>query len=75
MPGVHAHFGIPSGKHISNNYGPYFNRFDFVVISSYVELPWYDAEGEIISINDLLYLWEIIDIISLLYKKGKIKWV
>ena len=31
---------ITSGKQISNNYVPYFNRIDFVVIPSYVEIPW-----------------------------------
>ena len=28
-----------SGKEISNNYAPWFNRINFAVIPSYVELP------------------------------------
>ena len=33
-----------SGKQMSNNYAPCFNRIDFVVIPSYKELPCYSLE-------------------------------
>ena len=32
-----------SGKQVSNNYAPCFNRINFVVIPSYIELPWYQG--------------------------------
>ena len=28
---------------MSNNYAPYFKRFNFVVIPSYIELSWFNA--------------------------------
>ena len=38
MCGVDILFKITSGKQMSNNYAPHFNRINFVVISSYIEL-------------------------------------
>ena len=38
--GVHAIFSITSGNQMSNYYVLFFNIMDFVVIPSYIELPW-----------------------------------
>ena len=33
------------GKHVSNNYAPYFNRINFAVIPSHIELPCYNISS------------------------------
>ena len=43
MRGVHTIFLITSEKQMRNNYEPCFNRIDFFVIPSYIELPWHTA--------------------------------
>ena len=34
------HFREVSNNSVSNNYAPWFNRIDFVVIPLYIELTW-----------------------------------
>ena len=38
-PDANAIFLMTSGKQMSNNYAPCFNRIGFAVIPSYIELP------------------------------------
>ena len=39
---MHALFQITSGKKLSNNYAPFFNRIDSLVILLLIELSWCD---------------------------------
>ena len=40
--GVSSIFCISSGKQMNNNYAPCFNKIEFVVIGTYIELPCFE---------------------------------